>query len=110
MSEALIILCTCPDDTTAERLARGLVTERLSACVNVLPGIRSIYRWQSAVEDEAEVLLVIKSTGDAYAALESWLTRHHPYDVPEIVSLPTSHVAAPYLAWLRGNVEADASA
>ena len=90
MSEALIILCTCPDDTTAERLARGLVTERLSACVNVLPGIRSIYRWQSAVE--------------------SWLTRHHPYDVPEIVSLPTSHVAAPYLAWLRGNVEADASA
>ena len=104
MSEALVILCTCPDAQTAARLARGLVSEQLAACVNVLPGIRSIYRWQDNIEDEEEALMVIKSTPRGMAGVEAWLMAHHPYDVPEVVALPASHVSPPYLEWLTSQV------
>jgi len=102
MSETLIILCTCPDEGTASRLASGLVEQTLAACVNVLPRIRSIYRWQGSVVEEPEVLMVIKSTGDHYRRLENWLLENHPYDVPEVVALPAGKVSAGYLAWLEG--------
>jgi periplasmic divalent cation tolerance protein len=105
MFDALIILSTCPDTPTAEGLARALVKARLAACVNVLPGIRSIYRWQEVVEEEAEVLLLIKTRAEAFEMLESWLIEHHPYEVPEIVALPASRVAAPYLEWLENSVQ-----
>jgi periplasmic divalent cation tolerance protein len=105
MSKAIVILCTCPDERTAEALARGLVREHLAACVNVLPGIRSIYRWQDSIEEEAEVLLMIKSVSDRLSSLEAWLQTEHPYEVPEIVALPTDQVAAPYLEWLSAQVK-----
>lgn len=104
MSQALVILCTCPDSPTALELARGLVSNQLAACVNVLPGIRSIYRWQERIEDEEEVLLIIKSTPEALQAVEAWLRDHHPYDVPEVVALRASHVSRGYLDWLTGQV------
>lgn len=104
MSEAIVILCTCPDRSTAVVLAHGLVREHLAACVNVLPGIRSIYRWKERIEEETEVLLIIKSMSHRLQELESWLQAEHPYEVPEIVVLPTSHVAAPYLDWLSNQV------
>ncbi len=110
MSEALVILCTCPDETVAESLARGLVSARLAACVNVLPRIRSIYRWQAMIEDDFEVLLVIKTTRSGFSGVEQWLDTHHPYEVPEIVALPASPVAAPYLAWLEESVIPNAKA
>jgi periplasmic divalent cation tolerance protein len=72
--------------------------------VNVLPGIRSIYRWQERIEDETEVLLIIKSMSDRLPALESWLQAEHPYEVPEVVTWPAAHVARPYLDWLAGQV------
>jgi len=106
-SEALVILCTCPDPLVAESLARGLVARRLAACVNILPAIRSIYVWQESLQDDAEVLLVIKTMAERYPELESWLTKRHPYEVPEIVALPAARVAADYLAWLQAGVAAE---
>ena len=102
MSAALVILCTCPDEDTAARLATGLVGKRLAACVNVLPRIRSIYRWQDTVHEDSEVLMVIKSVGAQYQMVEEWLLDNHPYDVPEVVALPAGRISAGYLAWLEG--------
>jgi periplasmic divalent cation tolerance protein len=106
MSKAFVILCTCPDEDTASRLGAGLVAERLAACVNVVPGIRSIYRWQGAVKEETEALMVIKTMRDRFRALEAWLTEHHPYEVPEVVALSVEDAAAPYLTWLEDSAGA----
>jgi len=99
-SEALVVLCTCPDEPTAERIARTLVEERLAACVNRLPGIRSVYRWNGALQDEPEVLLTVKTVRARYEALEMRLRALHPYDVPEIIALPVVSGAGRYLAWI----------
>ena len=104
MSEAVVILCTCPDEDTAGRLATGLVEDRLAACVNVLPGVRSIYRWQGEVQDDAEVLMVIKTTAASVTGLQTWLREAHPYDVPEIIALPVTAGSAEYLEWVAGSV------
>ncbi|MGH8220801.1 MAG: divalent-cation tolerance protein CutA [Steroidobacteraceae bacterium] len=99
-SEALVVLCTCPDEAVADRIARELVTARLAACVNRLPGVRSVFRWQGALQDEREVLLAIKTSRSRYEELEMRLKALHPYEVPEIIALPVLAGAAPYLAWL----------
>jgi periplasmic divalent cation tolerance protein len=104
MSQALAILCTCPDEASAARLAQGLVAERLAACVNILGPIRSIYRWQDSVEDEAECLMVIKTGHGEFDAVERWLREQHPYDVPEVLALPAERVSGPYLEWLAASV------
>jgi len=104
METALVTLCTCPDQASALKLAGGLVEERLAACVNILPGVRSVYRWKGKTCDDAEVLMVIKSLSGMHDDLESWLAKHHPYDIPEIVALPASRVSAEYLAWLESSV------
>ncbi len=98
--EALVVLCTCPDEDTAERIARELVEARLAACVNRLSGVRSTYRWKDALRDEPEVLLAIKTVRSRYQELEMRLKALHPYEVPEIIALPVLAGAAPYLAWL----------
>ena len=104
MTKALVILCTCPDEATASRLAGGLIEENLAACVNILPGIRSIYRWQGTVSDDSEVLMVIKSLAPRFDDLEAWLLEHHPYDVPEVIALAAEKVSAEYLAWIERSV------
>lgn len=106
MNETLTILCTCPDEDTAERLARGMVENRHAACVNILPRVRSIYRWGDQLRDEQEVLMVIKTTSSHFFVIEHWLEEHHPYDVPELVALKAEHVADAYLEWLRRTVSA----
>ncbi len=98
--EALVVLCTAPDMDTAVRLGRGLVEARLAACVNVVPGLRSIYRYEGEVHDEAEVQLLVKTRRGCFAALEAWLDAHHPYDVPEVLALPVAAGAPGYLSWL----------
>ncbi|MGH8259375.1 MAG: divalent-cation tolerance protein CutA [Steroidobacteraceae bacterium] len=100
MTEALAVLCACPDEPTADRIARVLVTEGLAACVNRLSGVRSIYRWKGAIQDEPEALLLIKTTITRYQALELRLKALHPYEVPEIIALPVRAGAESYLAWL----------
>jgi len=99
-NQALVILCTCPDAENAARLATGIVGADLAACVNVLSEIRSIYRWRGKVQDEAESLMIIKTTRARYADLEAWLRDHHPYDLPEVLALPVVAGSEPYIAWL----------
>ena len=101
---ALVVLSTFPDADKAAEIARVLVDERLAACVNLVPTVRSIYRWQGAIQDDAEALAVIKTTAERYPALASRLAELHPYDVPEILALPLDDGHAKYLAWLAGAV------
>jgi len=99
--EVRVAFATAPDWDTAARIARALVEERLAACANVVPGVRSIYRWQGRVEDEAEVLLVLKTRADRVDALGARLRALHPYALPELVALPAVGGLAGYLDWVR---------
>ena len=105
MSDAArILLTTVGDRANAERLARSLVEERLAACVNLLPGVRSIYRWEGAVEEADEILLVVKTTRAAHAALAERVRALHPYELPELVSLDPAEVDPAYLRWIAKSV------
>ena len=97
---ALICFCTCPDTDTAERLAEALVEERLAACVNILPGLRSVYRWEGGVEHADEVLLLIKTRPDRLAPLQQRLLELHPYELPELVAVETGLGLPAYLRWI----------
>ena len=103
---ALVVLCTAPSAEIATTLARGLVSEGLAACVNVVPTVRSFYRWEGELQEEEETQLIIKTHRDRFEALEVWLREHHPYDVPEIIALPIVSGSPPYLEWLRGQTTA----
>lgn len=104
MTDALVVLVTAPDAEVAARLARTLVEDRLAACGNVLPGLRSIYRWEGQVHDEPEALLLLKTTRARFEALREAVLRLHPYQVPEVIALPVEAGSAPYLAWLSAQV------
>jgi len=97
---ALLVITNCPDQACAETLATPLVELRLAACVNVLAPCRSVYRWQGAVESAAEVPLLIKTSGERYAALEAEIRARHPYELPEIIALPVDRGLPAYLQWL----------
>jgi periplasmic divalent cation tolerance protein len=99
-TDARVVLVTAPDRATGEALARELVRRRVAACVNVLDGVTSVYRWRGAVEEAREVLLVAKTTAARYAEFERSLGELHPYEVPECVALAPVAVAAKYFAWL----------
>jgi periplasmic divalent cation tolerance protein len=100
MSAQQIGLCTCPDEETAATLARTLVQERLAACVNIVPKIRSIYRWDKQICDDGEVLLIIKTASDRFAALTERLVAIHPYECPEVIALDICAGHPDYLAWV----------
>ena len=106
MTDALVVLCTCPNPEEASRLARGLVENRYAACVNIFPRIRSIYRWQGETQDDEEVLMIIKTSARAFTALQAWLLEKHSYDVPEILALPVAEGSPDYLEWLMQGVTA----
>ncbi len=95
-----VVLTTAPDEEAATRIAETLVGEGLAACVNLVPGIRSIYRWRGAIERSGEVLLVVKTRTARMSELEHRLAEIHPYEVPEIVALRPERVAASYLGWV----------
>lgn len=97
---SLLCLSTCPDAETAARIARALVEERLAACVNRLPGVASTYRWQGEIHEDAEVLLVIKTTRERFDALRDRLAELHPYEVPELVAFEIADGLPAYLEWL----------
>ena len=98
--EPIVILTTCPDEAAASRIARNLVESGLAACVSRVGPIHSTYRWQGAIQDEPEVLLVIKTLTTRYSELEMRLKSLHPYEVPEIIALPVTGGSRDYLAWL----------
>jgi periplasmic divalent cation tolerance protein len=99
---ALVVLVTAPTAERAAEMARTLVEERLAACGNVVPGIRSIYRWEGEVQDDEEVLLVLKTTRERFEALRERVLALHPYEVPEVLALPVEAGSEKYLAWLAG--------
>ena len=104
MSAHVIVLSTVATAEDAARIAHALVERRLAACVNVVPGVRSIYRWKSGVEDDEERLLVIKTRRDRFDALREALVALHPYEVPEAIVVPIEAGHVPYLAWLDESV------
>jgi periplasmic divalent cation tolerance protein len=95
-----IVHCTCPDAVTADRIATTLVDEGLAACVNVLPGVRAVYRWQGTVEHTDEVLLLAKTSTGSLEALTARIGELHPYELPEIVAVEAKGGSAAYLAWV----------
>jgi periplasmic divalent cation tolerance protein len=95
-----LILCTCPDAEVADKLAGALITQKLAACVNILPGVRSVYEWQGEVEISQEQLLLIKSHQDRYAAIETTLQSLHPYQLPEIIAVAIENGSPDYLKWI----------
>lgn len=95
------MLCNCPDAACATRLAEGVIEARLAACVNILPEVRSIYRWQGQTEIASEVPLQIKTTPACWPALANWLKSAHPYDTPEIIALPVHAGLPAYLRWVQ---------
>lgn len=96
-----LLYCTCPDSETAQRIAQALVGQRLAACVNIVPGLRSIYRWQDSVHDDGELLLLIKTRAACIEALTESIRALHPYELPEVIAVPVVAGLAPYLDWVR---------
>ena len=101
---AVVVLCTFPDVERARAIAAVLVERRLAACVNLLPGVESIYRWQGKLEQAAETLAIFKTTAIGYPEFERELATLHPYDVPEIVAVAPEAVAETYAGWVFNNV------
>jgi periplasmic divalent cation tolerance protein len=99
-----LVFCSCPDGETAAETVRTLVTEKLAACGSIIPGVRSIYAWEGKIEDNAEVMVLLKTSGPLYAKLEKRLARLHPYETPEIVAVEAGAVAKPYAAWLAASL------
>jgi periplasmic divalent cation tolerance protein len=97
--ELVLVLCTVPDESTAEKLGKGLVEARLAACVNAIPGLTSFYRWKGKVEIDSEIQLLIKTRRGRFEELAAWITANHPYDVPEIIAVAAERVSDSYLAW-----------
>ena len=100
----LLALSTCPDSDTAERIAQALVGERLAACVNILPGAVSLYRWQGNIERDSECVLLIKTGRERFVALRERLRQLHPYELPELIAVPIETGLAAYLDWVEENI------
>ena len=104
MSDVLVILCTFPDPEQARQIGTLLVEKQLAACVNLLPAVESIYRWQGKVETATETLAIFKTTVAAWTEFEKALTELHPYDVPEIIAISPEKIAGPYHSWVIGQI------
>lgn len=100
-----IVLITAPRGRKTDSLANGLITARLAACVNVVPGVVSHYRWKGRVHRDKEALLVAKTTAAKLPALKRWIASHHPYTVPEVLALKISDGSTPYLNWLASELK-----
>jgi periplasmic divalent cation tolerance protein len=101
----IVVFVTAPDEKTTALIGRTLVEERLAACANLIGPIRSIYRWQGAVEDAAEHLMVIKTRASHYAALEVRVKQLHPYEVPEMIALEIKEGSPQYLDWIMESTD-----
>ncbi len=105
MTDALLVFTTLPSAEKAAELAKALVEERLAACANLLPAIRSIYRWQGKLQDENEVLVLLKTRAEHLERLKLRILELHPYEVPEVLAVPVEAGYQPYLDWLAGETK-----
>lgn len=102
---ACMVFCTCPDEASARLLADTLVAERLAACVNLLPGVTSLFQWQGAVDQASEWLTLSKTTLDRYPQLENRIRQLHPYQLAEIIALPIIAGSHDYLSWIASETQ-----
>ncbi len=107
MEQVLLVMTNLPDLPSAQAMARALVGARLAACVNILPGVQSVYRWQGDVEEAHEVSLLVKSTQRRFAQLQQAIIAAHPYDVPEVIAWPLVDGHPPYLHWIAAQTAQD---
>ena len=105
MTNKILVYSTCSGAEEAKQLARHLIEQRLAACVNVFPGVDSFYRWQGKVEEEAEIVLLIKTSRDLFDRLRAELERLHSYDLPELIAVPIVDGAPNYLNWMEGELQ-----
>jgi periplasmic divalent cation tolerance protein len=105
MTDKIVILSTCDSEEQAARVARHLIEKRLAACVNILPGARSIYHWKGAIEEAQEFVLLIKSRRDLFPKLRAELLTVHSYEVPEVIAIPIVDGSEQYLTWLDRELE-----
>ncbi len=105
MTDKIVVLTTSKDNEEARRIANTLVEARLAACVNILPGVTSVYRWKDAVETGDELLLVIKTSRALLAEVRAAIERIHSYELPEIIALPIVDGSDAYLNWLAGSLK-----
>jgi periplasmic divalent cation tolerance protein len=106
MTDKIVVFSTCGSEEEAGKLARVLVEARVAACVTIVPGAHSVYRWQGAIESAAEWLLIIKSSRDRFEALRAALEKAHSYEVPEVLAVPVVEGAPNYLNWLEAQLSA----
>ncbi len=104
-TDYIVVFCTVPNEATAQEIARQLVEEKLAACCNIIPGLKSIYTWENKIQEDAEHLLLIKSRQMVFSRLEDRIKELHPYRIPEIISLPIIKGNKEYLKWIGENVE-----
>lgn len=107
MISALVVLSTCPDAATAERIADALVSERLAACVNRIAGVVSTYRWKGEVQRDNEQLLIIKTTRERFDALRARIVALHPYELPEVIAVDVAAGLDRYLMWIEDATRAE---
>jgi periplasmic divalent cation tolerance protein len=107
MTDKVIVLTTCGKSEDAEKLAQGLIEKRLAACVNVVSGVRSYYRWQGKIENDAEFLLIVKTARGLVDQLRLELEKLHPYELPELIVAPIIDGSPNYLAWLERELAAE---
>ncbi|MGZ3241736.1 MAG: divalent-cation tolerance protein CutA [Burkholderiaceae bacterium] len=107
MEEAILVLTNMPDAQSAHVLARRLVELKIAACVNILPGVQSVYRWQGEIEEASEMTVMIKTTRARYVEIESAIKASHPYQVPEIIALPIVEGLPDYLDWIAQETKKD---
>jgi periplasmic divalent cation tolerance protein len=102
--DEILILSTAGSEELASRIGKALVEENLAACVNIVPGIRSVYRWQGRICEDAEFLMLIKSSANIFEQVRRKIREIHTYQVPEIIALPLGNADGDYLSWLRGQL------
>ena len=103
-SKPQLVLCTVPDRASAERIAEALVAEQLAACINIIPGITSVYRWKGTLEKDEELLLFIKTSEAVYDSLEQRICALHPYELPEIIAVPIQTGQEDYIRWIENSL------
>ena len=104
-TEHILVLTTCPGNISAKKIAQDVVTEKLAACVNVLPEVQSFFSWVGKVDTASEHLLIIKTTANKYEALEAYVKKVHPYELPEIIAVPIEAGLTAYLEWINKNTK-----
>ncbi|MGR9106879.1 MAG: divalent-cation tolerance protein CutA [Gammaproteobacteria bacterium] len=99
--ETILVLCSCPSHSVAKQIAETLLARRLAACINILPGITSVYSWKGKIEQDREDLMLIKTRSSHYGEVERCIVEQHPYELPEVIAVPVEQGSDPYLTWIR---------